>query len=126
MHQYVQENPASRSVLPDEFTDFLLPDIPTFQQEITSMWLELDELRRRVEALENKDENHSVDVGMSELTAQMILADKSRGWKVALRKLLLLAFGQECLVNSCAVGKSNVKFEKLDVNKLRMIKGICT
>ena len=61
------------------------------------MRLELDELRRRFEALENQDENHSVDVGMSELTAQMILADKSRGWKVALRKLLLLVCGQECV-----------------------------
>ena len=71
------------------------------------MQLELDELRRRVEVLENQDENHSVDVGMSELIAQIILANKSRGWKVALRKLLLLAFSQECLANSCAVGKSN-------------------
>ena len=90
------------------------------------MRLKLNELRRRVEALENRDENHnhSDDVGVSEATAQMILADKSRGWKVALRKLLLLAFGQECLANSCAVGKSNAKFQKLDANKLRMIKGM--
>ena len=60
---------------------------------------------------------------MAEATTQINLADKSRGWKVALRKLLSLAFGQECLANSCAVGSSNAKFQKFDVNKLRMIKG---
>ena len=81
------------------------------------MGLELDELRRRVDALENQEDNQTVDAGMSEATIQMILADKSRDWKVALRKFLSLAFGRECLANSCTVGNSNnAKFQKLGIN----------
>ena len=54
IHQYLQENSTLKtSVLPDDFTDLLLPDISTFQQELMNMPLELDELRWRVDALEN-------------------------------------------------------------------------
>ena len=59
----------------------------------------------------------------SDAAVQMILTDKFRGWKVALRKLLTMTFGPECLANSCAVGKSNARFEKLNKTKLRQIKG---
>ena len=46
IHQYLQENSTLKtSVLPDDFTDLLLPDISTFQQELMNMPLELDELR---------------------------------------------------------------------------------
>ena len=39
-------------------------------------------------------------------TITFILAEnKARGWKVALRKLLVLTFGHECVANFCAVGR---------------------
>jgi len=44
-----------------------------------------------------------------ESTITFILANKARGWKVALRKTLMLMFGQECMSNSCAAGRKYAK-----------------
>jgi len=53
----------------------------------------------------------------------LIVANKARGWKVALRKMLMLVFGQECMSNFCAEGRKHDKSQKLDEVKMRLIKG---
>jgi len=64
-------------------------------------------------------DNENDDAGQNqESMVTFILANKSHGWKVALRKMLMLVFGQECMSNSCATGRKLAKTQKLDEAKL--------
>ena len=55
----------------------------------------------------------------------MVLNNKSLGWRAALRKVLTVVFSLDVLAKSCAVGKKNAQFEKLNVTLLKSVKGKC-
>lgn len=70
----------------------------------------------------NDDEDGGIPDQDSTIT--FILVNKERGWKVALRKMLIFIIGQECIANSCAVDREHAKMQKLDPTKLQLIKGM--
>jgi len=51
---------------------------------------------------------------------KMILADKSMGWRVAVRNVLQITFGTSILAASCAVGCKHAKITSLDQAKLKL------
>ena len=95
---------------------------------------ELALLKERVTRLEEKltsgpSEMMSNDTGIPDLNAEqmmvigMISSNPSTGWKVALRKLLMVVFGEETLARSCCKGRKNATFQPLDGTKLNAVKG---
>ena len=72
----------------------------------------------------------SKDTGIPDLNSEqmmvigMILTNPSIGWKVALRKLLMVVFGEETLAGSCCKSRKNATFQPLDGTKLHVVKGI--
>ena len=96
---------------------------------------ELALLKERVARLEEKltsapsTEMMSNDTGIPDLNAEqmmvigMISSNPSTGWKVALRKLLMVVFGEETLARSCCKGRKNATFQPLDGTKLNAVKG---
>ena len=97
---------------------------------------ELELLKQRVAKLEDKiaaRENESCttpnDTGIPDLTCEqtmmveMMSTNPSIGWKVALRKLLMMVFGEETLARSCCKGRKNATFQPLDETRLNAIKG---
>lgn len=53
----------------------------------------------------------------------MILSNKTIGWKAALRKILVVVFGIDTLSQSCAKSKKNAQNRSLDVKVMRSITG---
>ena len=54
----------------------------------------------------------------------MILTNPSTGWKVTMRKILVIVFGQQILARSCCVGRRHATFQPLDASKLDMVRGM--
>ena len=96
---------------------------------------ELELLKERMARLEeklvstNNGDVMSNDTGIPELNSEqmmvigMISTNPSIGWKVALRKLLMVVFGEETLAGSCCKGRKNATFQPLDGTKLHAVKG---
>ena len=97
---------------------------------------ELALLKERVARLEEKltstpsTEMTSNNTGIPDLNSEQMMAigmtstNPSIGWKVALRKLLMVVFGEETLAGSCCKGRKNANFQPLDGTKLNAVKGI--
>ena len=98
---------------------------------------ELELLKQRVAKLEERIGAHNDetmytpnDTGIPDLTSAqtmmigMMSTNPSIGWKVALRKLLMVVFGEEILARSCCIGRKNATFQPLDGTKLNAVKGI--
>ena len=95
-------------------------------QPFVSLSREVADIKERLARLEDIISSNSSSIRKTNdgsATVQLILSNTTLGWKLALRKLLLLKFGVNMLGNSCAVGRKDAKFNKLDEAKLLEIKG---
>ena len=97
------------------------------EQSLADLKSEASDIKARLAHLEEilcAENSCSSNRNMNDsATVQLILANKTMGWKVALRKLLQLKFGVNMLGNSCAKGRKGAKFDKLDDTKMLEIKG---
>ena len=115
----------------NELFDLLLPapdkEISTILNKLHEVISYLSELDRRLTTLEETINSFSATkiTGSDQKSTmlKMILADKALGWKVAMRKVLQMTFGQNTLAVSCAVGQKYSKNATLDQTKLNTIKG---
>ena len=139
IHPPINSNcyPLSYSQLPS-----WLPPPPLYDTMVTPtdhdsyLVSELALLKERVARLEEKltstpsTEMTSNNTGIPDLNSEqtmvigMMSTNPSIGWKVALRKVLMVVFGEETLAGSCCKGRKNATFQPLDGTKLNAVKGI--
>ena len=93
---------------------------------------EIDDIKKRLDELESsRRDAGDEDQGFSGIPPEktgairVVLNNKSLGWRAALRKVLTVVFSLDVLAKSCAVGKKNAQFEKLNVTLLKSVKGKC-
>jgi len=99
---------------------------------LSDMERRLASLEKRMAELEGATAEHSEHTsippaGISKekmATINMIISNKSIGWKAALRKILVAVFGVGTLAQSCAVGKKNANNKCLNGQALDSIKGM--
>jgi len=58
------------------------------------------------------------------MTIKMYCANQTIGWKTALRRIMIVVFGNDVLSSSCTVGRRNSKHTALPNRKIDVIKGI--
>ena len=95
---------------------------------------EVEKLKERVKTLEDRlSEPHMTtndDTGITGLNGEqrlaisMITSNQSIGWQVALRRVLMVVFGEETLAESCCQGRKNATHRPLDKGRLNEVKGI--
>ena len=61
--------------------------------------------------------------GEQRLAISMITGNQSIGWQVALRRVLMVVFGEDTLAESCCQGRKNSIHQPLDKTKLNEVKG---
>ena len=128
-HPPYSQPPESSWLPPSLFETLMTPDLQLVQAE-------LELLKQRVTRLEDKlsESNAATEIsnnsGIAGLNSEqqmaitMITANPSIGWKVALRRVLMVVFGEETLAASCCKGRKNATFQPLDGTKLNAVKGI--
>ena len=89
--------------------------------KINDMLAEINDIKHRLSQLENSkdqlpnEEESFPGIPPEKTTAiRLVLNNKMLGWRAALRKVLVVVFGVNVLANSCAMGKRNATFNKLD------------
>ena len=110
----------------------------------SNIWGRLDTMEKQLSALEDRvtlleesegpiptEETTSRIPGITRekmMAVNIILSNKTIGWKAALRKILVGVFGVNKLSQSCAKGKKNAQNKSLDPQMVRSITGnnICT
>ena len=116
---------------------YLYPAYPPPQQEAPDLLALYNSLEERVKHLEAAMVSGNATGGDSstsmpsvlelsreqELTVHMILSS-APGWRVTLRKILVIVFGMDTLAGSCAVGRKNSTTTALSTLKLNALKAM--
>ena len=108
--------------MPPEFD--LYSKINDILSDIDDIKHRLSQLESSKDQLQNEEESFPGIPPEKTTAIRLILNNKTLGWRAALRKVLVVVFGINVLANSCAMGKRNATYSKLDSALLRSIKGI--